>query len=603
MRLRIHPLLRVGAIALIVAGPPAAALDMVVVTAPGADESLTKALDSASMLKRAQAEKRTDPTELLATARAEYRRMVSVLYAAGYYGGTVNVRIDGREAADIPPLEPPARISRIEVNVVPGPLFHFSEAAVKPLAPGTEVPESYAKGKVAQSGVIGETANTAVNAWRDIGHAKVDLTGEDITANHSDATLASRLTLSPGPELTFGDLRVQGNRRVRTDRIVAIAGLPTGEVYSPKEVRDAAERLRNTGAFRSVTLSDADRIGPGNTLPIDATVVEERRRRLGFGAELTSQEGATFNAYWMHRNLLGGAENLRFDLLIQNIGTTEPDNGTDYSLSGTFTRPATFTADTDLFVNGEVSHTQDPGYTADSVEIGTGLTWRITDKLTGSGGLGYRASSVSDAFGDRSYQLVNFPLNLTVDTRNDKFDASKGLYFSTDLTPFVGVTDMPNGAQLLLDGRAYLGFGASKRTVLAGRAQYGSLWGPTIAEAPEDYLFFAGGGGSVRGQPYQSLGAGTFNDQIYGGRSYVALSGELRSYVRGNIGVVGFYDAGYVGASEFYDGEGSWMSGAGIGVRYKTGFGPIRVDVATPVAGGPEDADPVQLYIGVGQAF
>jgi len=64
-----------------------------------------------------------------------------------------------------------------------------------------------------------------------------------------------------------------------------------------------------------------------------------------------------------------------------------------------------------------------------------------------------------------------------------------------------------------------------------------------------------------------------------------------------------FYDAGYVGAEEGYDGSGNWASGAGLGLRYDTGFGPVRVDVATPVAGGPDDADAVQIYIGIGQAF
>ncbi|WP_116132329.1 autotransporter assembly complex family protein [Tropicimonas sp. IMCC34043] len=599
-----HPLLRAGVTALFAAATfPAAALDSIVVLAPGADAGLTRSLEGASLLKRAKQEERTDPAELLATARAEYRRMISVLYGAGYYSGTISVRIDGREAADIPPLNPPARIRQIEVIVTPGPQFTFSQATVKPLAPGTELPDGYAVGQIARSGAIGQAAKSAASAWRDVGHAKVDLVNEDIAANHATNKLASNLTLDPGPRLRFGPLVVQGNKRVRTDRIKAIAGLPTGEVYNPQDVTDAAERLRRSGAFRSVALREADTIGPGDELAINADLVEERRRRLGFGVEFTSQEGTSFNAYWMHRNLLGGAENLRFDLTIDNIGTTEPDNGTDYYLTGVFTRPATFTPDTDLFFNAGISHQHDPGYTSDSIQFGTGLNWRISKRLTASGGIGFRASDVDDAFGSRTYKLINFPLNLTWDTRDNEFDPTKGVYLSTGLIPFVGISDMPNGAQTLIDARSYLGFGERRNTVLAGRVQLGSLYGPSIPEAPEDYLFFAGGGGSVRGQPYQSLGAGTFNGQIFGGRSYVALSGEVRSYVRGNIGLVGFYDMGYVGAEEFYNGSGNWMSGAGIGVRYKTGFGPIRADIATPVSGGPSDADSVQLYIGIGQAF
>ena len=87
---------------------------------------------------------------------------------------------------------------------------------------------------------------------------------------------------------------------------------------------------------------------------------------------------------------------------------------------------------------------------------------------------------------------------------------------------------------------------------------------------------------------------------LVAGFAYLALSGEVRADLRGPVGLVGFYDAGYVGPEEFHDGSGTWISGAGIGLRYNTGFGPLRVDLPTPVDGGPGDAADVQLYIGIG---
>ncbi|SNS86427.1 autotransporter assembly complex protein TamA [Tropicimonas sediminicola] len=612
------------AMLLTVVALPAAALETVTVNVIGGDEELQKELQGSSKLMRTldeqqAAEKQAQrkrfwqrnqetpepPTssEVLATARAEYKQMISVLYGEGYYGGVINVTLDGREAADISPLNAPANIRNAVITVRPGPIFKFSEASVGPLAPETEIPEGYARGEIAQSSLISDAARTATTAWRDAGHAKADLAAESITANHGSSTISSRLTVEPGPRLRFGPTVVSGNQRVRTERVVAIAGIPTGEVYSPDEVNDAAERLRRSGAFRSVSLREAEVVGPGDQIAIETNVLEDKRRRIGAGAEISTQEGGRFNAYWMHRNLFGGAENLRFDLDIENIGTTVANNGVDYILSGVLRRPATFRPDTDVFFGGYIEHEDEPGYLADTAEIGGGLTWIVSDTFELTAGLNYRASSVEDAFGERDYQMISFPLNLEWDTRDEEFDATEGFYVDTTLTPFAGIVDMPNGGLLELDARTYWGFGEKRNTVLAGRMQFGSLYGPEISEAPADYLFFAGGGGSVRGQPYQSLGTGEIDDTIIGGRSYVALSGEIRSYVRGNLGVVGFIDAGYVGAEEFYDGSGSWMSGGGIGVRYKTGFGPIRVDIATPIDGGPDDADSVQLYIGIGQAF
>lgn len=595
--------------------------------APGVDDALKAKLENSSLLKRALDERtaaveaaqpkwytpwRREPGEVppppdasdtLATARAEYKRLISVLYGEGRYSGVISVKLDGREAADISPLSPPSTIRNAVITVQPGPEFKFSEASVKPLAPETELPEGYKRGEVAKSGLIGDAAKTAAIAWRDAGHAKVFLADEDIVGDHATSTIASRLTVDPGPKLRFGEMVVRGNQRVRAERIVAIAGVPTGETFSPDELNDAAERLRRSGAFRSVSMREAEAVGPGDQITIETDVLEEKRRRLGFGAEISSQEGGRINAYWMHRNLFGGAENLRFELDIENIGTTAENNGVDYRVGGLFRRPATFHHDVDALLRGYIEHEDEPGYIATTVEVGGGIAWHISDELELAAGIDFRASEVEDAFGEREYSMVSFPFALEWDKRDDEFDATKGFYLDTELRPFTGIENMETGGLLEIDGRYYYGLGEARNTVLAARVQYGSLFGPEIPDAPQDYLFFAGGGGSVRGQPYQSLGTGEIDGTIIGGRSYVALSGEVRSYVRGNLGVVGFYDAGYVGAEEFYDGSGRWMSGAGIGVRYKTGFGPIRVDIATPVDGGPDDAEKVQLYIGIGQAF
>lgn len=540
--------------------------------------------------------------EVVSTARTEYRSILGALYSEGYYGGTVSVLVDGREATDLSLVAPPSAVRTVVIVVDPGPQFRFSQADVTPLAPETELPEGYAAGEIARSGPIQGAARAGVASWRSKGHAKARLADETITADHRSARLASDLQIEPGPQLRFGPLVVSGNNRVRTERIIAIAGLPEGEVYDPEELDDAAERLRRTGAFSAITLTDAEDIGPNGTLPIEAAVGEEKRRRLGAGVEVSSTEGIGVTAYWMHRNLFGGAENLRFDLEIENISAPD-DNGVDYTLSATFRRPATPFTDFDLLSFAEIKREDEPGYLSETVGVGTGFVYFVNNKLEVSTAIAYRASQVEDAFGEREFQMLTFPSYAVYDTRDNELDPTRGIFVRGDVTPFAGLVDIDSGALLEADARAYLGFGEDRNIVAAGRVQLGSLFGPDIDEAPPDFLFFAGGGGSVRGQPYQSLGTGEIDGTIVGGRSYVALSAELRAYVRGPLGVVGFVDAGYIGAEEFYDGSGEWISGAGLGVRYDTGFGPIRVDVATPVDGGPDDADAVQIYIGIGQAF
>ncbi|MEE4117537.1 MAG: BamA/TamA family outer membrane protein [Paracoccaceae bacterium] len=587
---------------------PVAALDRVVVRAPGAEESLARLLERASTTARARSEaeaadRALSPEEAITAARAEYREMTGALFSEGYYGGTVTVSVDGREAADISILNPPARVREVVVTVEPGPRFRFSRAEVTPPPPGTPLPEGYAAGEIARSGLIRQAGRAGVEGWRGAGHAKVVLTEQRIQADHPRRTLSSELVLDTGPRLRFGDLVVRGNERVRTDRILAIAGLPTGEVYDPDELDDAAARLRRTGAFRAVSLNDAETVRAGDVLDIEAQLVEQAPRRIGAGAELSSSEGLALSAFWMHRNLLGGAENLRFDLEVQDIGAQDPDNGIDYFFTTSLVRPATPITDMDLLLGIELESEDEPGYLANNASIGGGFAYRFSDRLRWASGLRYRFSDVEDAFGERSFQMLVFPNDLTFDTRDSELDPTRGVFAFGSVRPFVGVSGIENGAQVRLDGRTYLGLGEDRRTVLAGRMQLGSLFGPDIPDAPPDYLFFAGGGGTVRGQPYDALGSGEVDGTIVGGRSFVGFSAEARAYVRGPIGVVGFYDAGYIGAEEFYDGSGEWIGGAGLGVRYDTGFGPIRLDVAVPVDDVIEDADPVQIYIGIGQAF
>ncbi len=582
------------------------ALEEVVVRAPRAEADLLRTLQRASVSARALRESEDDgvpPGVALSEARGEYRQMLGALYSEGYYAGTVSVLVDGREAAELSLTEPPPRVDRIVIEVDPGPRFVFGRADVSPLPPETRLPEGFATGEPAFSGVIREAGQTGVTAWRDAGHAKVVLSRTEIIARHRERRVDADLEIAPGPRLRFGPLVVSGNKRVRAERIRAIAGLPVGDVYDPETLDRVAGRLRRTGAFRAVTLADAERVGPNDTLPIELTVVEEKRRRLGVGVEVSSTEGLGLSAFWMHRNLLGGAENLRFDLEIQNIGVLEDDNGADYSLTGSFRRPATPITDMDLLFGGEISRDDEPGYLSDTVQFSGGFVYRFSDELEAEASLAYRGSRVEDAFGERDFQMLVFPSSITWDTRDDGLDPKRGFFLKGEARPFIGLADIENGAQLVADARTYFGFGEDDRFVAAGRVQFGSLFGPEIEDAPPDYLFFAGGGGSVRGQPYQSLGTGKVNGTIVGGRSYLALSAEMRARIRGAIGVVGFVDSGYIGTEELYDGSGEWMTGAGLGVRYDTGFGPIRVDVAAPVDGGPDDADPLQIYIGIGQAF
>ena len=89
-----------------------------------------------------------------------------------------------------------------------------------------------------------------------------------------------------------------------------------------------------------------------------SVIVQERLpRRFGIGGSYSSLDGAGVEAYWVHRNLFGKAERLRFDAKVAGIGSDVGDGGTfdpddlTYRVGVTFTKPGIYTPDTDFIAS------------------------------------------------------------------------------------------------------------------------------------------------------------------------------------------------------------------------------------------------------------
>ena len=227
---------------------------------------------------------------------------------------------------------------------------------------------------------------------------------------------------------------------------------------------------------------------------------------------------------------------------------------------------------------------------------------RIRDDVILEYGIGYATGEISDSLGDRKYSLFYLPIEGTIDRRDDAFDPTSGYYANLSIAPFIGVNGTDDGTRIVGDGRIYRSFGQDDGVTLALRGQLGSILGADAANVPSSYLFFSGGGGTVRGQSYQSLAVDLGGGNEIGGTAFFAAQLEARVDVTDTIGVVGFYDTGFVGADDVPFDNGEWHAGAGLGLRYDTGIGPIRLDLATPTTGA-NAGQRLEVYLGIGQAF
>ena len=593
----------VAAALLGLAATSAQALDRLDISVAGGSEDLKQAVEAASQLRTLQTEGQTEPQDLLAAARADYARILAAMYGKGYYSVDIRIQVDGREAAAIPVLEAPRAISTIRIAVDPGAPFRFGVARVHPLPPATKLPKEFQTGAVAESGAVASAVDVAIKDWREAGHAKTIVAAQNVVADHAAQRLDADIALSPGPRLRFGHMEIVGEDRMRERRIRKIAGLPEGETFSETELRRAETRLRRTGIFASVAMTEDEQITAPDLLGITATVVEQKPRRYSFGAEIANLDGISLSASWLHRNLMGGGERLGISADVTNIGSGE--SGVDYGLEVTLDRPATLSPDTTAGLVLGYSPEDEIDYTLDAVTFGLKFSHVCSETRTAHAGVTYDYIDGSDPGGSFRFRNLSLPIGVTWDKRDVANNPTKGFYLDATAKPFLGFGTTGSGLRATVDGRAFRSLGEPGKVVVAARVQAGAILGSELLETPRGDLFFSGGGGTVRGQPYRSLGIAVTRDVgpefLIGGKYFLAGSLELRTKITDKIGVVGFVDWGSIGLDGFTGSLADSHAGAGLGLRYDTGLGPIRLDVAAPISGTTGDG--VQIYVGLGQSF
>lgn len=571
---------------------------------------VANAIRGASALLADQGAPASGAAGLLAKARSDYRRLLAALYNQGHYGGAISILVGGKEAANLPPDTDLPDPVAVVLKVDAGPLFRFGNVKITNRAPlageaGDEVeqPEiaGFGAGLVARATVVGRAEQLAVDAWRQQGYAEAAVVDRQVVADHATDTVDVTITVAPGRHATVGAIGVSGTNRMDPDFVAQQTGLIAGQDYDPDDIARAEKRLARLDVFRAMRIEAAGAIGNDGVLPFNVIVEEQAERRFGVGATYSTIDGLGIEGFHLWRNLFGRAERLRLDAKVAGINWPIATEEFDYAFGGTFTKPGFLNPDNDLVAAVSAERSVLPAYTETSASARVGLTQYLFDQLTLDGSAFYERSLFEDDFGTRNFSLAGLTGGLIWDARDNPQDATEGFYVNVTAEPFYEFYYGNPAFRTTAEVRGYLSVMGDKQLVLAGRAKVGALVGPAIDEIPPDRLFFAGGGGSVRGYGFKSIGVDGPGDTVTGGKYLVEGSLEARYKVTNDIGIVAFVDGGYVAADEF-PGLDQLRLGVGAGVRYYTGLGPLRLDVALPLNKRPGDPD-YALYVGIGQAF
>ena len=538
--------------------------------------------------------------ESLFEANRQARRAASIvsqlLESEGFYAARVS-----------PFAEDGARLRR-GVRVEAGGLFSIGSSTISFLGPPPEedvqtalstLLEGVATGAPAQAGPILTTEDALLRRLSGAGYADASADPVDALADGELQTLDLTFRLKAGSKVTLGPVKITGAQRTRTKFIEDMIPWAAGETFSPDRLEELRRRLGETGLFdaASVRLEPAPNDASSKTIVrgVEVELTEAENRTFTLGGSASTSEGFGVNAGWELRNARGRGETFAIEGVAANL---------QRRLETSFSRPNFGHYGRRLRLSARVEDLETDAY----LQTGGALSAEVEDQITGR----LRASLAIEA----GYSRISNPQVLLLNSsRRDV--ASLGATLAAEYIGVRDILDPTNGVRariaiepaLVKDGSligltrftgeasVYSDLGSPK-LVGAARVRVGSLTG--ASGAPPDRLFFAGGGGSVRGYEHQSLSP-LSETGLEGGRSLAEISLEARWRTSERLGLVAFVDAGAAGQdnSPPFD---EMRAGAGLGVRYYAGFGPLRADIAVPLNRRPGDAS-VQVYVSIGQAF
>lgn len=538
---------------------------------------------------------------LRARLSADADLMERILASEGYYDGRVETRID-RPGSDR--SQPFGAI----VNVTPGVRYRFSSIAIDavPTVPPGLIRDNFpllVGEPIVAERVQGAEAGIAIKLPQE-GYPFVKVGQRDILLDGATGEGAYTLPIDVGVRARFGGFDVAGKPVFDARHIAVLSRFQRGELYDSRKVDDLRQALVATGLFATVSVEPqpTGESADGDTEYVTMLVTQQAGppRTLAASAGYGTGEGIRIEGSWTHRNLFPpeGA------LIVRGVaGTQEQGVGVTFRRSNAGRRDRTFELVT------EATHSNYNAFEALTGRIAARISYDSTPlwqkKLTYAYGAQLIATSEDDysfllAARQRDlYYIFGLTGQLGIDRTNSLLDPTKGFRITTLIEPEGSVSGRFSPyARARIDVSGY--YPVADDLVLAGRVRVGSILGAARERLAPSRRFYAGGGGSVRGFGYQQLGPKDPNLDPIGGRSVNEAAVEAR-YRFGNYGIVGFVDAGqvYEGSTPTFQ---NLRFGAGIGGRFYTNFGPMRLDIATPINRQPGEAR-VSVYVSIGQAF
>jgi len=537
-------------------------------------------------------------------AREAGEDAIAVLRSEGYYAYVVEADVTDDEGDETKP--------RPVVHIDQGPRFILADPDVEWVgaAPETEVAQAGVAALDLELGQPGRAPDVLAAEGRVVatvqkrGYADAKAEPREVVVDHADHTVHPTFHIAAGDLVRLNGLDISTDGRTNPEWVKRLAPWKPGERYDPADVAELERRLLDTGVYDSVTvaLQPREKMTPQGLRPVLVSLADRPPRSIEVGLGYSTDEGVGLDARWTRYNRLRRADTLQITGRLAQI---------EQRLEGRVILPHWRMPQRTLTLTSAVFNEETDAYDQTGVSASADLTRRYgkTSYVTYGAALDLARTAekveVNNAVvrgEDRNTATATLLGAFALDRSNDPLDPRSGwrLEARGEPTLVAGDTSLAY-LRTQAQGSIYFPFGEAQRTVAAGRLRLGAILGGDIPGVPAARRFYAGGGGSVRGYSYQAIGPRLPDNTPQGGLSLFEASAEIRHDLTERWGVVGFVDAGAVGTHATPTGD-DYSVGAGIGVRYNLGFGPIRADIAIPL--DKREGDPsFQIYLSIGQSF
>jgi translocation and assembly module TamA len=563
----------------------------------GDSEELLRAFRQQSALEA----ERKDPAnaaQIGRRANADADLLTQLLRADGYY-----------DAAVEPRTEKVGNALSVVLTADPGSQYHFASVDLPGLdsaGPGAaRLRDSFAVkagDPVVATDVIaaGVSLTTALG---EQGYAGATLGDQDIEVNHQTHLATLVLPVNPGPVARFGAIHVSGRPAFSASHVALIARFKRGDPFQRSKLDDLRRALVATTLVANADIQVVPVQG-GKAVDINVRLEPAPQHTIAGELGYGTAQGARLEVSWTDRNFF----NPEGALTLRGIA------GTNEQLLGVQVRRSNFAMrDQTLNLQFSASHQKYAAYTAKTVDLTAYIerqsnfiwhkkwTWSYGGEWLGTIERGVFSSALTKT--TRRFLIAAVPLSLGYDGSDSLLDPTTGFRLSGRVSPeisFHGGHFSYGRAQF--DASAYHPVGG--RVVVAGRVRLGTIFGSSLFNVAPSRRLYAGGGGSVRGYGYQQLGPKDLDGDPIGGRGLAEFALEARVRLKqlgGNLGIVPFFDGGTLTSSARPDFR-HWRTAVGLGVRYYSLFGPIRVDVGVPLNRQTGDG-PFAVTVSLGQAF